>query len=128
MSQPRPLFILRWTARLWGIASALLLCAFAFGGQEHLRFTAVEALGFLFFPVGIVVGFVVAWRRELLGGLITVVSLMVFGVYLFVRSGQVLGPWFFLFAGPGVLHIACALLAGRRGGSPMHLRSHGGHP
>jgi hypothetical protein len=105
--------ILRWTARIWGIASTLLLLAFAFGGREHLRFTAAEALGFLFFPVGVVAGFAVAWRRELAGGIVTVASLALFGVYLFLGSGHLLGIYFFLFAAPGFLHVLSALLASR---------------
>ena len=109
----RPESILRWTARIWGIASTLLLLAFAFGGQEHLRFTPREALGFLLFPVGVVAGFAVAWRRELAGGVLTVASLALFGVYLFWGSGRWLGIYFFLFAAPGFLHIASALLASR---------------
>src|SRR5688572_6196207 len=64
--------ILRWTARVWGIASTLLLLAFAFGGREHLRFSMIEAVAFLFFPLGIIAGFAVAWRRELAGGLVTI--------------------------------------------------------
>jgi hypothetical protein len=41
--------VLPWTARAWGIASALLLLAFAFGGPEHIRPTSGEAIGFLLF-------------------------------------------------------------------------------
>lgn len=52
--------ILRWVARIWGIASALILLAFAFGGREHLRFTAGEAIAFLLFPIGVIAGFVIA--------------------------------------------------------------------
>lgn len=109
----KPESIVRWTARILGIASTLLLFAFAFGGREHLRLTAREAVGFLFFPVGVVAGFAVAWRRELAGGLITVASLALFGLYLFLASGRLPGIYFFLFAAPGFLHIASAFLASR---------------
>ena len=105
--------ILRWTARIWGIVSTLLLLAFAFGGHEHLRFTAAEALAFLLFPVGVVAGFAVAWRHELTGGIVTIASLALFGVYLFLGSGRLLGIYFFLFAAPGLLHVLSALLASR---------------
>ena len=106
----RPETILRWTARAWGVASALLLIAFAFGGREHLRMAAGEAVGFLFFPVGVVVGFAIAWKRELAGGLFTVVSLALFYCWL----GRLwIGPYFLLFAAPGFLHIASALLPKR---------------
>lgn len=106
--------LLRWVARVWGLASGLLLFAFAFGGHEHLRFTAGEAIGFLFFPVGVVAGFAVAWWRELAGGLITIASLTLFGVWLFVASGRVPGVYFLLFAAPGALHIASATLTRRK--------------
>jgi hypothetical protein len=110
--------VLRWTARVWGIASTLLLLAFAFGGREHVRFTANEAIGFLFFPIGVIAGFAVAWWRELAGGLITMGSLALFYVWLFARDGRLpTGPYFLLFAAPGILHIASALLAARRGPS-----------
>ena len=111
----KPETVLRWTARVWGVASALLLFGFAFGGREHLRLAAAEAVAFLFFPVGVVVGFAVAWRRELAGGLVTLGSLALFALYLFAWSGRWIGPYFLLFAAPGCLHVASALLAGRRG-------------
>jgi hypothetical protein len=105
---------LRWTARAWGLASGLLLLAFAFGGREHVRFTAGEAVGFLLFPVGVVAGFAVAWRRELAGGLVTVGSLALFFLWLFARDGRLSGsPYFLLFAAPGFLRIASARLAAR---------------
>lgn len=31
------------------------------------RFTLRDAIGFLFFPVGVIVGLALAWRRELAG-------------------------------------------------------------
>jgi hypothetical protein len=105
---------LRWTARAWGLASGLLLLAFAFGGREHVRFTTDEAVGFLLFPVGVVAGFAVAWRRELAGGLVTVGSLALFFLWLFARGGRLsAGPYFLLFAAPGFLHIVSARLAAR---------------
>lgn len=107
--------VLRWTARAWGLASGLLLFAFAFGGREHVRFTAGEAVGFLFFPVGVVAGFAIAWRRELAGGLVTVGSLALFYLWVFVRAGRLgIGPYFLLFAVPGFLHIISALMAALR--------------
>lgn len=109
----RPETVLRWTARVLGVASALLLLAFAFGGREHLRFTTGEAVAFLLFPVGVMAGFAVAWRRELAGGLVTVGSLALFYLYVLAWSGRWLGPYFLLFAAPGFLHVAGALMARR---------------
>ncbi|MBL9173970.1 MAG: hypothetical protein JNL10_10590 [Verrucomicrobiales bacterium] len=107
----KPELVLRWMARIWGLASALLLFAFAFGGREHLRFTAGEAVAFLLFPVGVVVGFGIAWWRELSGALITMGSLALFFM-VSVALGKPLSPYFLLFAAPGFLHLASALLGG----------------
>jgi hypothetical protein len=110
----KPETVLRWIARSWGVASTLLLLAFAFGGGENLRFKAAEAVAFLFFPVGVIAGFGVAWRRELAGGMVTVVSLAVFYLYMFCLRGRwPAGPYFLLFAAPGILHVASALIASR---------------
>lgn len=112
----KPESVLSWAARAWGIASALLLLAFAFGGQEHIRLTAGEAVGFLFFPLGVITGFVVAWRRELAGGLVTVGSLALFYLWLTARDGKLpTSPYFLLFAAPGFLHIASATIVALRG-------------
>ena len=102
---------LRWIARAWGVASALLLLAFAFGGHEHLQFTPGEALAFLLFPLGVIAGFVIAWRRELTGGLLSVGCFLVFSLLLAASSGRWPGIYFMLFAAPGFLHIGASLLA-----------------
>lgn len=112
---------LRWIARMWGVASTLLLLAFVFGGREHLRFTAGEALMFLLFPVGVVAGFVIAWWRELAGGLITVGCLLFFYLLLFVSKGRSPGIYFLLFAAPGFLNLASQALM--RGGCGKRLPS-----
>ena len=112
----RAVVVLRWTARAWSIASATLLLAFAFGGREHVQFTAGEAIGFLLFPLGVIAGFAVAWWRELVGGLVTVGSLTLFYLWLFGRDGRLpAGPYFLLFAAPGFLHVVIALIAAGEG-------------
>ena len=114
---------MRWIARMWGIASTLLLLMFAFGGREHLRFSAGEAMAFLLFPVGVIAGFVVAWWRELTGGLVTVGCLSLFCLLLFAWSGRWPGIYFILFAAPGFLHIASVLLARDGGLHPQRPKS-----
>lgn len=112
----KPEFALCWTARIWSVASSLLLLAFVFGGREHLRFTTAEAIAFLFFPIGVIAGFFIAWRRELAGGLVTVGSLALFYLLMFARSNRwPAGPYFLLFATPGFLYVVDALFSARRG-------------
>ena len=109
----RVVAFVRWIARIWGAASILLLLAFAFGGGEHLRFRTVEAVAFLFFPIGVIIGLAVAWWRELAGGLIAAASLAAFYLYALAVNERWVGPYFLLFAAPGFLHLAIALIAGR---------------
>ncbi len=102
---------LRWIAHAWGVLSTLTLLAFAFGGNEALRMTAAEAVGFLCFPIGLIVGFAVAWRREGVGGLISLASLGLFYAWHASRTGVWPGgPYFLLFAAPAFLHLASSLV------------------
>lgn len=107
-----PEVALRWVARAWGLVSAALLLAFMFGGREHFRPTMNEALALALFPGGVVAGFALAWWRDLVGGLVTTGSLALFYLLLFAWNGRVPGgPYFLLFAAPGFLHVATALMA-----------------
>lgn len=106
--------LLRWLARTGGLASTLLLLAFLFGGGEQFRPTTSEAVSLLFFPAGLIAGFVYAWWRDGLGGLISVVSLAFFYIWHYARAGQFpSGPYFLLFAAPAFLHLAAALASHR---------------
>lgn len=111
---------LRWTARTLGIISALLLLAFAFGGGERLDLSGGEGLAFLLFPVGVMVGFAVAWWRDLAGGLIAIASLAAFYLSMRTRGGWPPGPYFVLFAAPAFLHVASALVARRTDADGVH--------
>ncbi len=103
--------ILRWTARIWGIATFLVIIAFVAGGAESMRPTASEAVGLLLFPVGTLVGLALAWWREGLGGLVTVASLALFYVWIVIRGGHIpSSPYFLLLAAPGFLHLVNAFL------------------
>ena len=79
-----------------------------FGGQERAEraITFAEAVGFAFFPVGILVGMALAWRYELVGGLVTVGSLAAFYIWHLAVSGDLAtGPYFLIFAFPGILFL-----------------------
>ena len=103
------LFLFRWSARLLSIASTGVLLLFLFGEKfEPSKITGRQWLGLIFFPVGIVVGFVVAWWREGLGGAISIASLLVFYLIFVFLMGEGLaeGGWFLVFAVPGFLFLA----------------------
>ena len=62
----------------------------------------------MFFPYGVLLGLVLAWRFEKTGGFVAALSMVLFYVIHQVESGGLpRGPWFFLIAAPGLLFICC---------------------
>jgi len=106
----------RWTARVASAVSLLLLAAFAFGPHERGHATRQEWVGLAFFPIGVALGLLVAWRYELAGALLAVGSLGAFYVVYgwWIRGALPRGPYFFLFTAPAVLFLIASLLT-RRG-------------
>jgi hypothetical protein len=98
---------IRWTARVWAIASIGLILAFLVGEGFHpSQVRAREWLGLLFFPVGICAGMVLAWWKEGLGGAITVLSLVAFyGIHLATAGTFPRGWAWWVFAAPGFLFL-----------------------
>lgn len=96
---------LRWTARVWSVASVGLVLAFIVG-EGFNPSGPNEWLGVLFFPVGISVGMILAWWKEGLGGSITVGSLLAFYVVHLTTAGTLPKGWAWLaFAAPGFLFL-----------------------
>ncbi len=104
-----PTSLIRWTARVWTVASIGLILAFIVGeGFSASQIEPREWVGLLFFPVGICAGMILAWWREGLGGSITVGSLLVFYVIHRATAGTFPKGWAWLaFAAPGLLFLLC---------------------
>lgn len=103
--------ILRWLARAGSLVSVAFLLLFLFG-QEMApgQLTFAEWLGLLFFPFGVTVGMLLAWRWETLGGAITILSLLAFYKVMYSERGRFPeGIWFLLFALPGLIFLYCGL-------------------
>jgi hypothetical protein len=101
---------IRWIARGWTVVSIGVILLLTVG--EGLYFTRLtEWLGFLFFPVGISVGMILAWRREVLGGSVTVGSLIVFYAIHLATAGTLPKGWaWFALSAQGLLFLLCRLL------------------
>ena len=116
-SRKRGVTAIRWVARVWSIASVgFVLLMFIGSGLEEgftlAQFAPRDLIALLFFPSGVYLGMIVAWRWEGLGGGITVGSLLAFYATLQVMGGRFpRGPYFALVAAPGVLFLVCWLLS-----------------
>jgi hypothetical protein len=104
---------LRWTAKVWSVASVAMVLAFIVGEGFHPS-GVNEWLGALFLPVGISVGMILAWWKEGFGGSITVASLLAFYAIHFMTSGTFPRGWaWWAFAAPGFLFVLSARLPRR---------------
>ena len=101
----------RRIARVWSLVSIgftlLLLAGELLAPHAPPPAGFRDWIGLFFFPFGVCLGMAVAWRREDLGGIITVGSLLAFYAALRIMDGRFpRGPWFALVAAPGVLFLA----------------------
>lgn len=126
-SETNSLFFLRWSARITGAFSVAMLLLFMFGEESGSwsRITGKQAIGMLFFPLGLISGLILGWQEEKWGGLLAVVSVAAFYViYGLVLNGSMqLGWWFLVFAAPGFLFLLYGLLY-TPGGIRFHFRGH----
>ena len=99
--------VIRWTARVLSLVSIGVLLLFLVGESfDPLRISPQEWVGLLFFPVVLCIGMIAAWRWELTGGAITVLSLIAFYLAEWLFSGNFPGgPYFVVFAVPGFLYL-----------------------
>ena len=107
---PLPLRVARWSARLASLASLAMLVLFATSGGDAPN--AFEWLLLACFPIGVAVGMIVAWFREILGGSIPLASLLAFHAILLLAGDRPpAGPWFLVFAAPGIVLLGVGLVA-----------------
>ncbi len=103
--------LLLWTARLSSLVSIGILLLFIVGeGCGHLPCTLGHLKYFLFFPLGVISGMVLSWKRELAGSMVTIGSLAAFFVIMYLDRGRFPGglAWY-VFASPAVLFMISAL-------------------
>ncbi len=106
---PTPVRVLRWIARSASLASVGLLAMFAASGGAAP--SAFEWLLLAFFPIGVALGMLFAWRSEVLGGVIAAASLGAFyAIVSLDASRPPMGPWFVVFASPALALLACGVM------------------
>lgn len=105
---------LRWISRISSIISIAIILMFLFGEKFDVnKITTSQWIGFAFFPIGIVTGFIVGWRNEKIGGLISVLSLICFYLIygLLLNDKLPLGIAFLIFTIPGFMFLFTGLFA-----------------
>ncbi|HLP85075.1 MAG TPA: hypothetical protein VK157_12055 [Phycisphaerales bacterium] len=114
-TQFNPVGLVRWAARITSVLAVGIIALFATSGGNTP--TLAEWIAIAFFPVGLVIGLIVAWKREIPGAVIALASLVIFYAYMFAtssfRADMRYAGNFALFAIPAVLFLAAGLLARR---------------
>jgi hypothetical protein len=107
-----PLAVIELLARVGSIASITLLILLFMGeGLHPSEISLREWAGLLFFPVGVMVGMIMAWWKEGLGSAVTLGSLLAFYlVYGYLLRNHIGGWAFIVFASPGFLFLLHWLL------------------
>ncbi len=113
LSSRLPLLASRWIARVLSIVVVGIILAFLGEGTPKPK----EWLLIAFFPIGLLVGLVLAWWREVGGAIISIGSMAVFYFLCYALSGKFpTGPYFALLASPAAFFLVAGVLA--RGARP----------
>jgi hypothetical protein len=110
---------IKWIARIWSILSLAFLLLFfgasIIGSIGKDTFVFKDVFQFVFFPIGLTIGLILAWKREGLGGIIAIGSIVGFHLQMLVKHGN---PDFVLLidllAAPGILFILYWILSKKR--------------
>ena len=107
-----PLALIKFLARLGSIASiVLLLSLFQAEALHPSEVPPRQWFALIFFPVGVIVGMIIAWWKEALGVSVTLGSLLAFYfVYGYLLRYHVGGWAFVVFASPAFLFLLHWLL------------------
>ena len=106
--------ICRWLARVLAILSALLVLVFAIGEPPSPGALSAREWTLLSLMLFALAGTVAAWRWEVAGAALALISTLVFTGVELVHRGRVPGPWLFgVMAAPALLYICSWLLRKR---------------
>lgn len=114
--------ILRKAAKIWSLLIGVFLLLMLIGEvvfpHEGEGFVSIaEIVALVFFPFGVMAGMGIAWKWERLGGIITIISLIIFYILILIPRSAFRGiPMSLLIAGPGFLFLVSSFLAVRRCG------------
>lgn len=86
--------LLRWVARLAGLASCIAIAALAYNQRMNpAQMGADDLLLFVFFPTAVALGLVLGWWRDLVGGAVAVGGWAAFQLAHSFVVGSVCKDW-----------------------------------
>lgn len=105
--------IARWGVRGTAGLSIVVLLLFIFGSVQADEWpTLSDAFGLACFPGAVIAGLCLAFRRETIGAIVSLVGLTAFYFWHATTSGDVPGgPWFAIFTVPALLFLLLQRLA-----------------
>ena len=111
----------RWLARLTSLLSLGIVAMFLLAEPFNPRNVRPrEWVGFICFPIGVLLGLIIAWWREGFGAAVSLGSLAAFYlVYGWLMGSNVNSPAFVVFASPAFLFLIAWLLS-RNNFSEVH--------
>jgi hypothetical protein len=103
---------LRWAGRLASLAVIAILVLFMIGeGYNPLALKPRDLLLAVFFPLGFLLGLILGWRREFLGGVMVLAGLVGFYLVHLALNGGFPKGWAFVFlSAPGILLLLSAAM------------------
>ena len=110
---------IKWIARIWSILSLAFLLlffgAYIFSSNGDDTFAFKDMFQFVFFPIGLTIGLILAWKWEGLGGIVAIGSIIGFHLQMLIKNGKPdFGIFFELLAAPGILFILYWILSRKR--------------
>lgn len=104
----------RWLARILSLASCAMLLLFIFSDIASFKNLKIkEAVGLLFFPLGVMAGMLIAFKNEAVGSLIGLISLFCFYTIYGLLLTEVFprGWWFLFFSSPLFFYLVAWLIS-----------------
>ena len=100
--KPHYIQLIRYANRVLSLSISAFLLAMIAG--DPIKPNGEETLALLFFPGGVIAGFLLAWKKEQKGALVSMLSLLLFYLYMYISRGNFPGgPYFLLITLTAVL-------------------------
>ncbi len=121
-----PALLSRWAARLTGIAIGGLFLLFFIGEgnvSQLMQVSRVEWALIACIPILFIIGVIVAWKREIIGGVVILISVIAFNTIDMAAARTFTGNIEFAFVTiPGILFLLAAFLdrKGHQGSGRLH--------